>query len=226
MRVLVVEDEPRLAENIATALREAGFAVDHAADGLDGSYCAEQGLYDLIILDLMLPGRDGKTVLQHMRRTNIKTPVLILTAREGKDSLIELLNAGADDYIGKPFDLRELIARAKALIRRSKGTASPNLQVGDISIDTVQQKVTRADETIDLSPTEYRILEYLAHHTKSIVPKKVLLEHLYDFEWEHTDNVIEVHIFNLRRKLTVPGRESIIETVRHRGYRIRSKESL
>ncbi|WP_446743572.1 response regulator transcription factor [Silvibacterium acidisoli] len=222
MRVLLVEDEVRLAENLTSGLREAGFAVDHAANGLDGSHYAEQDLYDLIVLDLMLPGRDGKTLLRLLRQKGIHTPVLVLTAQEGKTWIIDLLNAGADDYLAKPFDLGELIARSKALIRRSAGVSSPELRAGDLTIDTVQRTVTRNGQVIDLSPTEYRILECLAHRPKIVVSKKELLEHLYDYDWEHHSNVIEAHMSNLRRKLISPTGESIIETLRHRGYRIRS----
>jgi DNA-binding response OmpR family regulator len=220
MRVLVVEDELRLAGNIVSGLRETGFAVDHAADGIEGLAYAEQDLFDLIILDLMLPGRDGKSVLQAIRSKQIHSPVLILTAQEGTTSIIELLNLGADDYLAKPFDLGELIARAKALIRRSKGTSSPLLRVADLTIDTVQQTVNRSDKIIDLSPTEYRILEYLAHRPKAIVSKRELLEHLYDYNWEHHSNVIEAHVSNLRRKLTLSDSAPIIETLRQRGYRL------
>jgi len=219
--VLVVEDEMRLAANIVASLREVGFAVDHAADGLEASDYAEQDLFDLIVLDLMLPGRDGKEVLRSLRRKGLHTPVLILTAQEGKTTIVELLNCGADDYLAKPFDLGELIARVKALIRRSKGTPSPQLHVADLHIDTVLQTVTRHGQVIDLSPTEYRILEYLAHRPRAIVSKKEMLEHLYDYDWEHHSNVIEAHISNLRRKLTQPGTDPIIETLRYRGYRLR-----
>lgn len=220
----MVEDELRLAANIVAGLREAGFAVDHAADGLEGSQYAEQGVYDLILLDLMLPVRDGKTVLRSLRRAGVSTPVLILTAQEGKASIIGLLNDGADDYLNKPFDLGELIARSKALIRRSKGSATSRLQVHDLVIETVEQTVMRNGSVIDLSPTEYRILEYLAHHPTAVVSKKVLLEHLYDYDWEHHPNVIEVHMFNLRKKLTPPGDAPLIQTLRNRGYRLRPKE--
>lgn len=222
MRVLVVEDELRLADNIVKGLREAGFAVDHAADGSEGLEYAEQNLFDLIILDLMLPQMDGKAVLKSMRKQGVHTPVLILTAQEGKTTVIEMLNSGADDYLAKPFDLGELIARSKALIRRSKGSASPKLRVADLEVDTVLQRVSRGAEVIDLSPTEYRILEYLAHRSRAVVSKRELLEHLYDYDWEHHSNVIEAHISNLRRKISVPGDEPIIETFRHRGYRLRA----
>lgn len=224
MRVLLVEDETRLAANIVAGLREAGFAVDLAQDGLEGSQYAEQDIYDLIVLDLMLPGRDGKSVLRSLRQKGLHTPVLILTAQEGKTTVVELLNCGADDYLGKPFDLGELIARAKALIRRSKGTPSPQLRIADLEIDTVRQTVMRSGHLIDLSPTEYRIIEYLAHRPRAIVSKKELLEHLYDYDWEHHSNVIEAHISNLRRKLTLSEVEPLIETLRHRGYRLRIED--
>ena len=226
MRLLLVEDEQRLAENIAEALRETGLAVDHAADGRTGSHLAEQGVYDAIVLDLMLPEKSGQRVLKDLRQNKLHTPVLILTAQEGKESVIELLNGGADDYLAKPFDLGELIARVKALIRRGKGVSTAIFTVSDVELNTIQQTVVRRGHSIDLSPTEYRILEYLAHRPRAIVSKQELLEHLYDFEWEHHSNVIEAHISNLRRKLNIPGTEILIETLRHRGYRLREETQL
>lgn len=223
MRVLLIEDEQRLAENIVAALRETGLAVDHAADGEAGSHFAEQGVYDAIILDLMLPGKSGQKVLRDLRQAKHHTPVLILTAQEGKQPIIELLNAGADDYLSKPFDLGELLARVKALIRRAKGVSTSVLKVSDIELNTVQQSVTRRGQAIDLSPTEYRILEYLIHRPRAVVSKQELLEHLYDFDWEHHSNVIEAHVSNLRRKLNIAGTEPLIETLRHRGYRLRAE---
>lgn len=221
MRVLLVEDEQRLAENIVAALRETGLAVDHAADGETGSHLAEQDIYDAIVLDLMLPGKTGQRVLQDLRRRKLHTPVLILTAQESKESVVSLLNAGADDYLSKPFDLGELLARIKALIRRAKGVSTPVLVVSDLELNTVQQTVRRRGRFLDLSPTEYRILEYLIHRPRAVVSQRELLEHLYDFDWEHHSNVIEAHISNLRRKLNINGTEPLIETLRHRGYRLR-----
>ena len=221
MRVLLIEDEYRLAENIVAALRETGLAVDHAADGEAGSHLAEQDVYDAIILDLMLPGKSGQVILQEVRRRRLHTPVLVLTAQEGKESVVELLNAGADDYLSKPFDLGEFLARVKALIRRAKGVSTPVLSVSDVELNTVLQTVTRRGSPLELSPTEYRILEYLIHRPRAVVSKQELLEHLYDFDWEHHSNVIEAHVSNLRRKLNLPGTEPLIETLRHRGYRLR-----
>jgi len=228
MRVLLVEDEVRLADNLSAALRDGpGFAVDWAGDGDAGDDCARQRCYDLVILDLMLPKLDGLTVLRRMRSREDPTPVLILTAKEGKDTIVELLNAGADDYLAKPFDLGELIARAKALIRRGKGASHPTLNALDLTVNTLEQSVRRAGVPVDLSPTEYRILEYLIHHPRKIVSKREMLEHLYDYNWEHHSNVIEAHVSNLRKKLdaALPGAEPVIETMRGRGYRLSAEQS-
>jgi two-component system response regulator PhoP len=225
MRVLVVEDEVRLANNIASALRErCGYAVDCAENGLDGAALMENSHYDLLVLDLMLPGLDGLGVVQRMRRRRDATPVLILTARDERESVIALLNAGADDYLTKPFDLGELLARAKALIRRGKGVAQPELTVGRIALNSVEQTVRCAGTLIDLSPTEYRLLEYLMFRPRAIVPARELLEHLYDYNWEHHSNVIEAHLSNLRKKLRAVGEETTIATLRGRGYRLEAPE--
>jgi len=231
VRVLVIEDEVRLAENIAAALREgAGFAVDCATDGETGwqltriaSLTGASGsasCYDLIVLDLMLPEMDGLAVLKRVRAAKNRTPVLILTARSERKSVIELLNAGADDYLTKPFDLGELIARVKALIRRGKGVADPTLRLNDIELNTLEQTVQRANRSVDLSPMEYRILEYLMHRPRVVVSKRELLEHLYDYNWEHHSNVIEAHVSNLRKKLDAESEQASIETLRGRGYRL------
>ncbi len=228
MRVLLVEDELRLADNLAAALRDGpGFAVDCAADGLTGDEMAGYRCYDLLVLDLMLPKLDGLGLLRRLRARKDATPVLILTAKEGKAAIVELLNAGADDYLAKPFDLGELIARAKALIRRGKGAAHPTLTVLDLEVNTLEQTVRRNGAAIELSPTEYRILEYLIHHPRRIFSKRELLEHLYDYNWEHHSNVIEAHVSNLRRKLdsALPGAEPVIETMRGRGYRLATGHS-
>jgi DNA-binding response OmpR family regulator len=221
MRVLVVEDEVRLAENVAAALRDGpGYAVDCAEDGRTGLDLAENSCYDLIILDLMLPKLDGRMLLAKLRARRDQTPVLILTAKGEASSIIELLNAGADDYLSKPFDLGELIARAKALIRRGKGIADPTLRISDLEVNTVEQSVRRSGKLVDLSPTEYRILEYLIHRPRVTVSKRELLEHLYDYNWEHHSNVIEAHVSNLRRKLEAVTQQPSIETLRGRGYRL------
>jgi DNA-binding response OmpR family regulator len=221
MRVLLVEDEIRLAENVAEALRDGpGYAVDHAEDGLTALDLAHNLCYDLIILDLMLPGVDGPTVLRRIRARGDHTAVLILTARSERATVVQLLNDGADDYLNKPFDLGELIARCKALIRRGKGVATSALRVGDLELHTGEQTVLRDGHPIMLSPMEYRILEYLMHRPRIVVSKRELLEHMYDYNWEHHSNVIEAHVSNLRRKLGNGANHLSIENLRGRGYRL------
>lgn len=223
--MLVVEDEVRLANNVAEALRQrCGYAVDCAENGTDGLSLTEYGHYDLLLLDLMLPGLDGLGIVRQVRRRNDTTPILILTARDERARVIELLNAGADDYLTKPFDLGELLARAKALIRRGKGASHPELTAGRISLNTVEQTVRCNGQLIDLSPTEYRMLEYLIHRPRAIVSGRELLEHLYDYNWQHHSNVIEAHISNLRKKLRAAGEETSIATIRGRGYRLEAPE--
>lgn len=223
MRVLVVEDEKRLAENVARALHEgAGHAVDIAADGAQGLYLAESGDYDLIVLDLMLPKLSGQELLSRYRKRGYETPVLILTARDEKETVVRLLNAGADDYIAKPFDLGEFLARAKVLVRRGKGRRSPVISISDLHINTIELTVRRGHRTIALAPMEYRVLEYLAHRSRAVVSKSELLEHLYDYNWEKFSNVIEVYISGLRRKIDDNHPVKLIHTVRGHGYALRA----
>jgi DNA-binding response OmpR family regulator len=224
MRVLIIEDEKRLAENVAAALRENGIATDMAHDGETGKHLAGYGHYDLVLLDLMLPQADGVSVLKWIRARRDHTPVLVVTARDDSRSVIELLNLGADDYLSKPFDLGELMARVKALIRRGKGVATPTVRLRDLEVDTMMRTVSREGAPLDVSPTEYRILEYLLHKSNSIVSKRELLEHLYDFNWERHSNVIEAHISNLRKKLDAGTNTSHIQTYRGRGYRLSPEE--
>jgi DNA-binding response OmpR family regulator len=219
MRVLIVEDEPRLAANIARSLREsAGYAVDTAPDGEEGVFLAESNAYDALILDLMLPKLDGLQVLTRLRTAGQRTPVLVLTARDEKESVVALLNAGADDYLTKPFDLGELLARVKALIRRGKGQPSPVLTIGDLQMNTVNHTVQRGQRPVALTAMEYRVLEYLLHRPRAVVSKSELLEHLYDYNWEKFSNVIEVYISGLRRKLDNGSSRQLIRTVRGQGY--------
>lgn len=221
MRVLVIEDERKLAANIARSMREsAGYAVDCAYDGEEGLYMAESNPYDLAIVDLMLPRMNGQTVLGRMRQAGNAIPVLILTARDERESIVALLNSGADDYLTKPFDLGELIARAKALIRRGKGHSTAILKMRDVEIDTAGRRVSRRGKPVTLSAMEYRVLEYLAHRKGAIVSKTELLEHLYDFNWERFSNVIEVYVSGLRRKLDDKNGE-LIQTSRGQGYVLR-----
>ena len=219
MRVLMVEDELRLAENVARSLREsAGYAVDIAADGQEGLFLAESNAYDVVLLDLMLPKLDGMELLSRIRKAGQQTPVLVLTARDDKESVVALLNAGADDYLTKPFDLGELLARTKALIRRGKGQPSPVVTIGDLELNTVNRTVQRGGRAITLTAMEYRVLEYLVHRPRAVVSKTELLEHLYDYNWEKFSNVIEVYISGLRRKLNDGSSRQLIRTLRGQGY--------
>jgi two-component system response regulator PhoP len=222
MRVLVVEDEQRLGENVAKMLREsASCAVDIAQEGEEGLFLAESSPYDLLVLDLMLPKLSGLELLKQFRERGNKTPVLIMTARDEKESIVALLNAGADDYIVKPFDMGELIARSKALIRRGKGEHSPIIRIADLELDSVARRVKRAGQFIVLTAMEYRVLEYLAHRQGAVVAKTELLEHLYDYNWEKFSNVIEVYISGLRRKIDHSFPLKLIHTSRGFGYSLR-----
>ncbi len=222
MRILVIEDEKRLAHNIARSLREAcGYAVDVALDGEMGLYMATVASYDALCLDLMLPGLPGLEVLRRLRAMKLRTPVMVLTARDETASVVTLLNEGADDYLAKPFDLEELKARLQALIRRSEGHADATLVVGDLEMDVSRAVVRRGGTALSLSPMEYRVLEYMMHRPGVIVTKTKLLEHLYDFNWEKFSNVVEVYISGLRKKIDANSEAKLIHTLRGHGYMLR-----
>lgn len=222
MRVLVVEDEERLAQNVATILRDNVLcAVDIAPDGEEGLFMACSSPYDLLVLDLMLPKLTGLQVLEKFRGKGKNSPVLVLTARDEKEIVIELLNAGADDYLTKPFDLGEFLARCKALLRRGKGEHSPMIQTGPLEVNTVTRAVNVNGTRIAVTAMEYRVLEYLALRRGALVSKEELLEHLYDYNWEKFGNVIEVYISGLRRKIEGIAGERLIQTVRGLGYILR-----
>lgn len=219
MRILIIEDEVRLARSIAKGLETVpSFVVDLAHDGIDGEHLALTSEHDLVILDLMLPGRDGLAILQGMRAAGRETPVLILTARSTREDVIRGLDFGSDDYLAKPFDMGELIARCKALIRRSKGRPDPVLRIGGLEIDTRRHVVVHDGKELLLPALEYRLIEYLAFHPGEIVSKSRLLEHLYDYNWEKFSNVLEVYVSSLRRKLEKLGLPRMIHTVRGQGY--------
>jgi two-component system OmpR family response regulator len=215
MRVLVVEDEPDLREGLLKALREDGYAVDSAADGEDGLFKAEGTDYDAIVLDLMLPKLDGWELLRRLRRTR-KTPVLMLTARDAIRDRVRGLDAGADDYLVKPFDLDELLARLRALIRRAASETQTWLEIGDVVIDTAARMVTRAGEPVTLTAREYVLVEYLGLHRGKLVTRTELYEHLFDENDTSLSNLLDVHVSNVRKKL---GHEFII-TRRGHGYSI------
>ena len=219
MRVLIVEDEVRLARNIASVLTEvASFAVDVSHDGEDGRHMAMTTPYDLILLDLMLPRIDGPAILAHLRSHDVTTPVLILTAKDAVGDVVRALDLGCDDYMTKPFDMGELVARCKALIRRAHGRPSPLLRVGPLTINGSTRQVKFKGRTYMLPAMEYRLLEYLAMRAGEVVTKTDILEHLYDFNSERFSNVIEVYISALRRRFDPTPPHRLIHTLRGHGY--------
>jgi two-component system OmpR family response regulator len=213
MRVLVVEDEPDLLRALTKALREEGYAVDQAADGEEGLFKATSWEYDAIVLDLMLPRLDGWQLLKQARRSK-KTPVLILTARDGVADRVRGLDAGADDYLVKPFALTELLARLRALIRRAADTADAAIEIGDIVIDTVARLVRKRHELVNLTAREYALVELLALHRGELVSRTMIYDHLFDENDDTFSNLVDVHVSNIRKKL---GKDFII-TRRGQGY--------
>ncbi|MBL8823889.1 MAG: response regulator transcription factor [Planctomycetia bacterium] len=213
MRILVVEDEPQLLQVIARAMREQGYAVDEATNGQDALYKASTWDYDAILLDVMLPGLDGWAVLKELRKTK-KTPVLMLTARDGIDDRVHGLDNGADDYIVKPFDLKELNARLRAVIRRSKGQAHPIIQLGSVTLHTQSRMVTLNGVDANLTALEYSLVEMLALQPGKLVTRTELYEHLFDESEDSMSNLIDVHVSNIRKKL---GKDFIV-TRRGQGY--------
>lgn len=213
MRILIVEDEPRLQRNLAKALREAGYAVDTAADGVEGAFKAGDYDYDAIVLDVMLPKMDGWEVLARVRATK-KTPVLMLTARDGTEDRVRGLDTGADDYLVKPFDLPELLARMRALIRRAQGQPQPELVLGEVVINSRTRSVTRAGAAVTLTAREFAILEYLALHRGEVISRTTLYEHLFDENDDTLSNLVDVHVFSIRKKLG----HALIATRRGQGY--------
>lgn len=223
MRLLLVEDNVALADELQDRLTRQGYAVDWLADGRDAAYQGAVDPYDLIVLDLGLPGRPGLEVLTEWRSLNVHTPVLILTARGSWSERVEGLKAGADDYLTKPFHPEELDLRIQGLLRRSKGLASqPRLSAGGIDLDEARQCVTRPEGEVELTAAEFRLLRYFMLHPGQLLSKSHLAEHLYDGESERDSNVIEVHVNHLRRKL---GR-CVIETRRGQGYRFAGVEAV
>jgi two-component system response regulator PhoP len=221
MRVLVVEDEDTLRDQIGARLREEGFAVDLAADGVDGSFMALEYPLDLAVIDLGLPRVDGLELIESVRSHDKDYPILILTARNRWQQKVEGLEAGADDYLTKPFHMEELLARMRALLRRSKGVAQSSVELGPVAIDTSGQSVTVDGEPVDLTAYEYRLIEYLMLHPGKVISKSELAEHVYEEDADRDSNVIEVFIGRLRKKLDPDGRINPIETLRGRGYRLK-----
>lgn len=213
MRILIVEDEPDLLRSLAQALREEGYAVDTAEDGQVGLFNAENTDYDAIVLDVMLPKLDGWEILKRLRKTK-KTPVLMLTARDQTRDRVRGLDTGADDYVVKPFDLDELFARLRAVIRRSANKTTNVIEIGEVKIDTAARNVFHADKPVELTAREYTLLEFLALHRGEVVTRTQLYEHLFDENESSLSNLLDVHVSNLRKKL---GAE-FITTRRGHGY--------
>ncbi|ALJ37916.1 DNA-binding response regulator [Azospirillum brasilense] len=216
MRLLVVEDDPALARQLAERLEGEGYAVDRAADGEEGQFLGETEPYDTIVLDLGLPRVDGLTVLRSWRAQGIAAPVIILTARGAWTEKVQGIDAGADDYLAKPFSMEELLARIRALIRRSKGHASAEIACGGVVLDTRSGRVTLDGQTVELTGHEFRVLDYLMHRKGQLVSRTELTEHIYAQDFDRDSNTIEVFVGRLRRKLGA----DLIKTVRGLGYKL------
>jgi DNA-binding response OmpR family regulator len=222
VRVLLVEDSERLQRSVGTGLRKSGFAVDIAGDGPNGQWLAQTNNYDVIVLDLMLPGKDGITVLKELRSEGLMTHILILTAKDSVDDRVRGLMAGADDYLVKPFAFEELVARVQALARRNHGTKTPTLQFGELRIDTATRRAARGETNIELSAREYAVLEYLAMRHGHVVSRTEIETHIYDLHAEPMSNVIDAIVYSLRKKIDPPGHPgpSLIRTRRGMGYEL------
>ncbi|MBM2853496.1 MAG: Response regulator transcription factor [Steroidobacteraceae bacterium] len=220
MRLLIVEDEPALLETLAQQFRTAGFAVDLAADGIDGEFSGKEYPIDIAVVDLGLPGKSGLDAIRAWRKADKSFPVLILTARDSWQEKVAGLDAGADDYVTKPFRFEEVLARVQALLRRSGGWSQPLLKSGVVELDTRSQEVRVAGATVELTAFEYRLLEYLMLRAGQVVSKTELTEKLYEQDFERDSNTIEVFVGRLRRKLDPDGDRKPIDTLRGRGYRI------
>jgi two-component system, OmpR family, response regulator len=219
MRLLVVEDDPTIASFVAKGLQEAGFAVDHAADGREGLRLALTEPYDAAIVDLMLPGRDGLSLIGELRGRRIRTPVIILSAKREVDDRVKGLQAGGDDYLTKPFAFSELLARVQALIRRATGASEPTrLVVGDLVLDLLTRRVERGGRPVELRPREFALLEYLMRNAGRVVAKTMILEHVWNYSFDPRTNVVDVLVHRLREKIDRDFETKLLHTVRGIGY--------
>ena len=224
MRILVVEDNKRLSDSLRRTLEDDGYAIDAAYDGLDGEEMALMGTYDVIILDIMLPEKDGLTVCRDIRNKRINTPVLMLTARDALGDRVSGLDSGADDYLVKPFEVDELRARIRALLRRESSSKSALLQVGDLTLDPATHAVERAGKPVNLTAKEFSLLEYFMRHPNYIISREKAESHLWSYEHLVTSNVVDVYVRRLRRKIDDPYQTKLFETIRGAGYRLREPE--
>ncbi|MBI5551019.1 MAG: response regulator transcription factor [Desulfobacterales bacterium] len=222
MRVLLIEDDTKIASFVIKGLQAAGFAVDHAADGESGLDLALVEPYEVLIVDLMLPKRDGLSVIRHLRREKITTPVIILSAKDSVDDRVRGLTTGSDDYLSKPFAFAELLARVQALIRRASGAAeATRLTVGSLSLDLVTREVTRDGRRIDLQPLEYSLLAYLMRNTGKVISKTMIMEHVWHYNFDPQTNVVEARVCRLRDKIDKGFASKLLHTVRGVGYVLR-----
>ncbi len=223
MRALLVEDDATIAEFVGRGLREAGFAVDHEADGENGLAAAVRTPYDVAIVDVMLPKRDGLSLIDELRRRKVTTPVLILSARRSVDDRVRGLQAGGDDYLTKPFAFTELLARVQALLRRSTQSATPTtLTFEDLEMDLLSRRVTRAGREIELRPREFTLLEYLMRNAGRVVSKTMILSHVWEYQFDPQTNVVDVLVSRLRDRIDRPFERKLLQTVRGVGYALRA----
>jgi DNA-binding response OmpR family regulator len=223
MRILVVEDNRRLNSSLAASLVHEGYSVDSAYDGQEGQDLAELASYDLILLDILLPEKDGLEVCRDLRRRRIQTPILLLTARDSINDRVQGLDCGADDYLVKPFAMRELFARLRALLRRQQPTKQRCLTMGNLVIDPLTHTVEREGQLVDLTPKEFALLEYLMYHPNQVVTREMIEQHIWNYDFECESNVIDVYVRRLRRKIDYPFAVKLLITVRGIGYRLQSQ---
>jgi len=226
MRVLVVEDEHRIADFISRGLSEQGYAVDVAYNGDEALDWVEVAEFDVIVLDVMLPVRDGIEVCRTLRQRGLRTPILMLTARDAVEDRVRGLDSGADDYLVKPFAFAELLARLRALTRRESAVVGTVLQVDDLILNTTTREASRQGMSLELTSKEYALLEYLMRHPNQVLTRTMIAEHVWNYEFDNSTNVIDVHIRNLRRKIDDPSPTKLIHTVRGAGYRICGRRSM
>jgi len=222
LRILLVEDNRRLSNSLRMTLQDDGYAVDTAFNGLDGEEMGLTTSYDVIILDIMLPEKDGLEVCHSLRDRRISTPILMLTARDALEDRVDGLDSGADDYLVKPFEVEELRARLRALLRRGSNNKSGLLQVADLTLDPATHTVQRAGQPVELTAKEFSLLEYLIRHPNHLISREMAEEHLWSYDHVVTSNVVDVYIRRLRRKIDDPHQVKLLETVRGAGYRLRA----